>query len=110
MERPVRRSVNLPSTLIAGGKKHEGFITNISAKGVGMFVINTTFPDSTIDCTKGSVLRLELQSPLGVYVVLQCRIKWLRIKKSSSRDVTTSMGMDLIDPTPSFIKLFNSLT
>ncbi len=110
MERPVRKSVNLPATLIAGGKKHEGFIINISAKGVGMFVIKTTFPESTINCTKGSLLRLEMQSALGVYVTLQCRIKWLRLRKSSSRSVTTTMGMEVIDAPPSFIKLYNCLT
>ena len=109
MERPVRRAVKLPTNLIASGKKHSGFIINISAKGVGMFVINTTFPECTINCTKGSILKLEVQSTLGVYITLQCRIRWLRIMKGSSKRITTSMGMEVIDPTPSFIKLFNSL-
>ncbi len=108
MERPVRKAVKLPTNLIVAGKEHSGFIINISAKGVGMFVINTTFPDSTISCTKGAILRLEVQSTLGVYLSLQCRIKWLRIKKGSSQGVTTSMGMEVIDPPPSFVKLFKS--
>jgi len=109
MERPVRKAVKLPTNLIVAGKEHSGFIINISAKGVGMFVINTTFPESTINCAKGSLLKLEVQSTLGVYLTLQCRIRWLRIKKCSSQGVTTSMGMEVIDPPPSFIKLVKSL-
>ncbi len=109
MERPVRKAVKLPTNLIVSGKKHSGFIINISAKGVGMFIINTTFPESTINCSKGSLLKLEVQSTLGVYLTLQCRIRWLRIKKCSSQGVTTSMGMEVIDPPPSFMKLVRNL-
>jgi len=109
MERPVRKAVKLTTNLIAAGKRHSGFITNISSKGVGMFVINTTFPESTIDSTKGSLLKLEVKSTLGVYLTIQCRIRWLRIKKCSSPGMTTSMGMQVIDPPPSFVKLFKSL-
>ncbi len=109
MERPVRKAVKLPTNLIVAGKKYSGFIINISTKGAGMFVINTTFPESTINCTKGSLLKLEVQSTLGVYLTLQCRIRWLRIKKCSSNAITTSMGMEVIDPPPSFIKLVKSL-
>jgi hypothetical protein len=108
-ERPVRKAVKLPTNLIVAGNKHSGFVINISSKGVGMFVINTTFPESTINGTKGSLLKLEVQSTLGVYLTLQCRIRWLRIIKSSSRGMTTSMGMEVIDPPPSFIKLCKSL-
>ena len=109
MERQVRKAVKLPANLIVSGKKHSGFIINISLKGVGMFVINTTFPESTINCTKGSLLKLEVQSTLGVYLILQCRIRWLKINKCSSNIITTSMGMEVIDPPPSFMKLFESL-
>ena len=109
MERQVRKAVKLPANLIVAGKKHSGFVINISEKGAGMFVINTTFPESTINCTKGSLLKLEVQSTLGVYFTLQCRIRWLKIKKCSSNVMTTSMGMEVIDPPPSFIKLFKSL-
>jgi len=108
-ERPARKAVKLPTNLIADGNNHSGFVINISSKGVGMFVINTTFPESTINGTKGSLLKLEVQSTLGVYLTLQCRIRWLRIKKGSSRGMTTSMGMEVIDPPPSFIKLCKSL-
>jgi len=109
MERPKRKAVKLSTNLIAAGKKHSGYIINISSKGVGMFVINTTFPESTINSTKGSILKLEVQSTLGVYLTLQCRIRWLRIKKCASRGMTTSMGMEVVDPPPSFLKLFQSL-
>ena len=84
-ERPIRKSVHLPAKVIVGVKTYPGFLINISAKGIGMFVINTTFPECTINCTKGTVLKLVVESTLGVFVTLQCRIKWLRIKKCSSK-------------------------
>jgi len=108
MERPIRKAVLLATNLIASGQQYSGSIINISEEGVGMFVLKTSFPDSTINCTKGSLLKLEVQSTLGVYVMLQCRIKWLRIKKCPM-GITTSMGMQVIDPPPSFVKLFKSL-
>jgi len=108
MERPLRKAVKLATNLIVAGERHSGFIINFSAKGVGMFIINTTFPESTINCTKGSLLKLEVQSTLGIYLTIQCRIRWLRIKKSSSQGMTTTMGMEVIDPPPSFEKLFKS--
>ena len=109
MERPIRKAVKLTTNLIVAGKKHSGYIINISSKGVGMFVINTTFPESIINCTKGSLLKLEVESTLGAYLSLQCRIRWLRIKKCSSRGMTTSMGMEVIDAPPSFVKIFKNL-
>ena len=109
LERPIRKALKLKTNLIVDRKKYSGYIINISSKGVGMFVINTTFPESTINCTKGSILKLEVESTFGVYLSLQCRIRWLRIKKCSSTGMTTSMGMEVIDAPPSFVKIFNNL-
>ncbi len=107
-ERSLRKSVQLPAHLSVDGKEYDGFITNISCTGVGMH-IDTQFPESTIDCSEGSALTLDLISPTGELIPLTCTIKWLRIQKCEPRTLTTSMGMKVVDPPPVFKKLFKSL-
>ncbi len=106
-ERPVRKFVKFPSDLIVGDNRYDGNIINISVRGVAMFV-NTHFPNATIDYKTREILTLEIQSPLGKLIKLKCRIKWLRFQ-NYSEGLTTSMGMEIIDPPADFINLFNSL-
>jgi hypothetical protein len=108
-ERLKRKSVHLPAHLVVGDRKYAGFIVNISCRGIGMYVV-TKFSEGTIDCAGGSVLTLEAQSPSGEVLSLQCTIKWLRIRKYSQVSLTTSIGMEIIDPPVSFAKLFESLS
>jgi hypothetical protein len=107
-ERPVRKSVHFPVNLKSAGREYKGFIINISSKGLGLY-ISTSFPESTIDCDRGSILTLQMQSPFGGTLDLRCCIRWLRIRQMPDQEITTSMGMELIDPPEGFIKLFNSL-
>lgn len=106
-ERGLRKAVQLPTHLTVHMKKYKGLITNISSSGVSMF-IDTDFPETTIDCTEGSILTLEVTSLSGEYISLQCSIKWLRIQKRS-QTLTTSMGMEVIAPPQNFIQLFRAL-
>jgi hypothetical protein len=106
-ERPVRKSVQFTTHLIVGDNRYIGNIINISTTGVAMYV-NTHFPEKTVDCKKGEILTLELQSPLGKSIKLKCKIRWLRFKHYSE-GLTTSMGMEIINPPADFINLFNSL-
>jgi len=106
-ERPARKSVQFSTHLIVGDIRYVGNIINISTTGVAMYV-NTHFPDNTIDCKKGEILMLELQSPLGKSIKLKCQIKWLRFQHYSE-GLTTSMGMEIINPPADFINLFNTL-
>lgn len=106
-ERPVRKSVQFPTDLIVGDNRYAGNIINISVSGVAMFV-NTHFPEKTISCKKGEILTLEVQSPLGILIKLKCKIRWLRFQ-NYSEGLTTSMGMEIIDPPADFINLFKSL-
>jgi hypothetical protein len=103
LERPVRKAVQFSTQLIIGDERYDGFVINISAHGVGMFV-NTSFPESTINCTRGSVLGLELETPTGELLKLQCEVR-----ESPSEGLITSMGMQVIAPPPTFIELFNNL-
>lgn len=106
-ERPARKPVQFHSHLLVGDHRYAGNIINISTTGVAMYV-NTHFPEKTIDCKKGEILILEVQSPLGKSIKLKCKIRWLRFKHYSE-GLTTSMGMEIIDPPADFINLFNSL-
>ena len=107
-ERSLRKAVQLTTHLIVHNKKYEGSITNISSSGVGMF-IDTNFRESTIDCTEGSILTLELKSTSGESISLQCSIKWLRIQKYAQNTLTTSMGMEVMHPPENFIQMFREL-
>lgn len=108
MERPVRKSVQLSTNLIADDKSYSGMIINISSSGVGMYV-DTTFQEGIINCDKESLLKLELRSTLGEQISLTCKVKWLRIHERLPHGLTTSMGAEIIDPPSTFIKLFENL-
>ncbi len=107
-ERPARKPVQFPTHLVVGDIRYSGKIMNISTTGVAMYV-NTHFPENTIDCKKGEILMLELQSPFGKLIKLKCQIKWLRFQHYSE-GLTTSMGMEIINPSADFINLFNTLS
>ncbi len=106
-ERPSRKSVQFPTYLIVGDNRYAGNIMNISKSGVALFV-DTHFPEKTIDCKKREILTLEVQSPLGKLIKLKCKIIWLRFQPHPE-SLTTSMGMEIIDPPEDFINLFNNL-
>ena len=107
VERPTRKSVQIPTNLIVGDNRYAANIMNISVSGVAIFV-DTPFPEKTIDCKKRDILTLEVQSPLGKLLKLKCKIIWLRFQPYSE-GLTTSMGMEIIDPPADFINLFNSI-
>ena len=108
LERPVRKSANFPTRLIIRNKTYDGFVVNISARGIGMF-INTAFNASILHGRNGTILTLEVQSAFGDIITLECIIRRLRIQKCSENDIITTIGMEVIDPPPNFIAMFESL-
>ncbi len=108
VERSKRKAVQIAACLINNNTKYAGFIINISSRGVGLY-LNTKFSESTIECEKGSILKLELESPSGESISMQCKVMWLRIKKRPENSLTTSLGLEVFNPSPSFMKLFESL-
>jgi len=106
-ERSARKSVQFPTDLIVGDNRYTGNIMNISVSGVAIFV-DTHFPEKTIDCKKRDILTLEVHSPLGKLIKLKGKIMWLRFQPYSE-GLTTSMGMEIIDPPADFMNLFNNL-
>lgn len=107
-ERSMRKSVHLPATLIVDGVAYDGVLMNISACGLGMY-IDTRFHEQTIGCTQGSILTVEFTSLTGELIALRCRICWLRFTNCAGSGITTSMGMEVIDPPRGFLSMYNRL-
>ena len=105
-ERLLRRPVHFPAHIISEDKRYGGFIINISAYGLGMF-IDTDVPESDIQCNEGSIIRVEFTSDLGQLIALQCKIIWLSTQERPQVGLTTGIGMEVIDPPPAFVKLFD---
>jgi hypothetical protein len=108
MERPIRKSVQLSANLIVNDETYSGLIINISSSGVGMYV-NTTFQEGILNIDKKSLFKLEFHSTFGGRISLNCKVKWLRIQEKLSHGLTTSMGIEIIDPPSKFISLFQNL-
>jgi len=108
VERPVRKAVNMHTRLFIRNQVYEGFVVNISARGIGMF-INTAFNASILHGHDGTILTLEVQSALGEIITLECIIRRLRIQKCSKDDIITTIGMEVIDPPQHFVAMFESL-
>jgi len=108
LERPKRKGIYIPAQLTVGNKKHDGFIINISAHGVKVY-INTTFNESVIDCTSDTILKLEMKPACGDVFTLQCKIKSLRVQKSFEYGLINSFGMEVIDPPHNFNILLQRL-
>jgi hypothetical protein len=108
LERPIRKSVQLPANLIVHDKSHSGFIINISSSGVGMY-LDTTFQEGIINFDKESLLKLELRSTHGERISLNCKVRWLSIQKRLPHGLTTSMGIEIFDPPADFISLFQNV-
>ena len=108
LERPVRKGVHIPTQITVGSVTYDGFIINISSHGVKVY-INTTFTESVIDCNSDSTIKLDIKPALGDVLTVQCKIKSLRIQKSSPNGLITSLGMEVIDPPNNFETLIQRL-
>jgi hypothetical protein len=108
LERPVRKSVQLPANLIITDKSYSGMIINISRSGVGMYV-DTAFQEGIINYDNKSLLKLELYSTLGEQISLNCKVKRLRVHEIAPTGLITRMGVEIIDPPANFISLFEKL-
>jgi len=108
LERPKRKGIYIPAQLTVGDKKFDGFIINISAHGVKVY-INTTFDESVIDCNSDTILKLAMKPVCGDILTLKCKIKSLRIQESSEYGLISSFGMEVIDPPHNFNILLQRL-
>ena len=100
VERPKRIGIRIPVQLTIGDKKHDGFTINISAHGVKAYI--NTKDESLMNCTKDTIVKLEVNPDFGVIFTLQCKIKSIRIQENSEDGLIISFGMEVINPPQNF--------
>jgi hypothetical protein len=79
-------------------------IENISEFGI---YIITSYSKSETDFPPGTSLELKVKFPGGEDQRLNCKVKWQY--KTPPYGVTTSMGMEIVDPPPSYIESLKTL-
>jgi hypothetical protein len=105
MERPLRKSTRFSVKLMDKEAKYLGYTTDMSARGVGIF-INTHFDGHIVEFKTDSTANITIQSPLGSILSLVCRVRWCRIHRGAEHDATTRLGLEVIDPPADFLNLF----
>ena len=87
-----RITVNLKAERISCTKNCSVFIENLSEKGIYMI----TAPSMNPEYVQGSELDLELELSNGETISLNCNVKWSY--DNSPEDLTSSVGLEIIDP------------
>ena len=84
--------------------KFTGVVENLSNQGVYI----RTFPAKVpIDYYPGTTLELKFQLLSGEALSLNCRVKWSI--KIPPDDLTSRMGMEILNPSPNYNKLLKIL-
>ena len=87
-----RTTVNLKAGRISCTGNCSVFIENLSERGI--YII--TAPSMNTEYVPGSELDLKLELSNGETVSLNCNVKWAY--DSSPEDMTSSVGLEIIDP------------
>jgi hypothetical protein len=99
-----RKIVNIKADLIYGVVHCASVIENISHKGVYAVVS----PSKTaLDFYPDSSVELKFEFPSGEKQHLHCRIKWSY--KTPPHELTSSIGMEVIDAPSSFNEMLESI-
>ncbi|MBI5056591.1 MAG: PilZ domain-containing protein [Nitrospirae bacterium] len=97
--RSKRITVNLKAERISCTNNCSVFIENLSEDGIYM----TTAPAKKNEYVPGKEIDLELELNNGKIINLNCHVKWAI--DNSPDDLTSSVGLEIIDP-PSEFKNF----
>ena len=103
--RHKRRRVNLTAERISGNMKHAVFIENLSEDGICII----TTPSTTITNLEPETpvtVRLKLSS--GEMLNLDCRVVWSH--KTEPHGMTSSIGMEIIDPPQKYKEFVKNLS
>jgi hypothetical protein len=103
--RVKRTTVHLKAERISGDEKYGVFIEDISEKGIHMLAthaaVHTHYsPGTNIDVQ----FHIANRKPL----VLHCRVRW-SCPKVPPNGMTDSIGLEIIDPPPQYIKFIKTL-
>jgi hypothetical protein len=99
-----RKIVNIKAEIIYGAVRCASIIENISPGGV--YAVATP-AGTALDFEPGSSVELKFAFPTGEKLHLHCRIKWSY--KTPPHELTSSIGMEIMDAPPSFGEKLDSL-
>ena len=99
-----RKIVNIKAELIYGEAHCASVIENISRKGVYAVASRTS---TVSDFTPDSTVELKFEFPAGEKQHLHCRIKWSY--KTPPHELTSSIGMEIIDASSAYSEILESM-
>ncbi len=101
--RSSRITVNLKAERISCTNNCSVFIENLSETGI--YII--TVPAKNHDYLPGNEIDLELELSTGKIINLNCNVKWAY--DNSPEELTSSVGLEIIDPPESYKKFIHTL-
>ncbi len=99
-----KKIVSFKVELVTGATRLAGFIEQLSEDGIYM---KTAPTKDVIDFSPGKTFEVKFQPLSGETLCLQCRVKWSY--RTPPHGLTNSVGMEIIDPQPTFKEFFKSL-
>jgi len=99
-----RKIVTIMAELIYGERHCASVIENISQKGVYAVV---SPPGASFNFTPDSPVELKFEFPAGEQWHLHCRIQWSY--KTPPHELTSSIGMEIVDAPSSYIEMLESM-
>jgi hypothetical protein len=93
--RSERKIVKLRAELVYNGRSFASFIENLSDSG--LYII-TAPSDVSTEFHPSSEADLSFSFPGGEKMTLHCKIKWSF--KTPPHGITSSVGMEIMDPPP----------
>lgn len=100
-----RKVVRSKAERISGNKNQAVFIENISENGIYMI---TAPAESTPDYIPGTTIKLRFQLSTGETIDLNCKVIW-SYKETPPDGLTSSVGMEIIDPPLKYIEFVSTL-
>lgn len=101
--RAKRVTVNLKAERISCVNNCSVFIENLSESGIYMI----TAPAKSSEYKPGSELDLELELNTGTVINLNCHVKWAI--SNAPEDLTSSVGLEVINPPVEYREFVKSL-
>ena len=103
---PVSIPVFINTNIVANGKNYNGIIGNLSTNGAFVEIVPTTTVTPFIPPKK---LDLKFQETSKKTYTLKCQVAWLYTKRNSSNNLISSIGVEIINPSPAYKKYFKAL-
>lgn len=102
--REKRKIVNIPAEVLCGDKYCAGTIENISESGIYL----VTAPQKALsDLPVDTPVEIRFTFPSGEKQILHCRLRWSYL--TPPHGFTQSIGVEILDPSPVYKALLQSL-